>query len=333
MTSRPQLLFLVAVFAALALLPLTGSRFLLDLAVQVLIFSLFALSLNVIAGHVGSVSFGHAAFLALGGYSCAWLQTRMGLPLAVTMVAVVVLTALASAVIGWFCVRLNQIYFSMLTLAFSMLIWAVAMKWKAVTGGDDGFVGIKVPELLQTPVGFFWFAWAVVGVSTALLWMLSKSTMGRAFLAIRENHVRASFIGIDVSRMRLIAFVIAGVFAGLAGVLLALNVRGMFPQSAFWTQSGQVMIMVLLGGVHSFVGPILGATTLYLLESFIHHYTQYWPLVLGLILLGLVLAAPDGLVGLCQRAWRKLAVREGRPVSPPVTPEANAVIRSTEAVQ
>lgn len=313
MTSRPQLLFLVVLFAALTLLPLAGSRYLLDLAVQVLIFALFALSLNVIAGHLGSVSFGHAAFLALGGYACAWFQTRAGLPLAVTMVGVVVLTALAAAIIGWFCVRLNQIYFSMLTLAFSMLIWAVAMKWKAVTGGDDGFIGIKVPELLQTPLAFFWFVWAVVSLSTALLWILSRSTMGRAFVAIRENPVRASFIGIDVPRMRLIAFVIAGVFAGVAGALLALNVRGMFPQSAFWTQSGQVLIMVLLGGVHSFIGPILGATTLYLLESLIHHYTKYWPLVLGLILLALVLAGPDGLEGLFRRAWRKVATRGGRP--------------------
>lgn len=313
MTSRPQQLLLMVLFAALALLPLAGSRYLLDLAVQVLIFALFALSLNVIAGHLGSVSFGHAAFLAVGGYACAWFQTRMGLPLAVTMVGVVVLTALAAAIIGWFCVRLNQIYFSMLTLAFSMLIWAVAMKWKAVTGGDDGFVGIKVPELLQTPLAFFWFVWAVVSLSTALLWVLSRSTMGRAFVAIRENPVRASFIGIDVPRMRLIAFVIAGVFAGVAGALLALNVRGMFPQSAFWTQSGQVLIMVLLGGIHSFVGPILGATMLYLLESLISHYTKYWPLVLGLILLGLVLATPDGLAGLFQRAWCKVSRRDGRP--------------------
>lgn len=305
MTTRPQLMFLAAVFVLLALLPLAGSRFLLELAIQILIFSLFALSLNVLAGHVGSVSFGHAAFLALGGYACAYFQTRMGLPLPVSLLGAIVLTAVAAWIIGWFCVRLNEIYFSMLTLAFSMLIWAIAMKWKAVTGGDDGFVGIKVPELLQTPQAFFWFAWATVSVSTAALWILSKSTMGRAFVAIRENPVRASFIGINVPRMRLIAFVIAGVFAGIAGALLALYVRGMFPQSAFWTQSGQVMIMVLLGGVHSFVGPILGAATLYLLESTIHRYTEYWPLVLGTILLVIVLVAPQGLIGAFRRVWRK----------------------------
>jgi branched-chain amino acid transport system permease protein len=301
MTSRPQLIFLIGVFVVLALLPLTGSRYLIELAVQILIYGLFALSLNVLAGHVGSVSFGHAAFFAIGGYACAYLQTRVGTPLVLSMLGAVALTSVAAWVIGLFCVRLNAIYFSMLTLAFSMLVWAVAIKWKPVTGGDDGFVGVVVPEFIKDPYAFFWFAWVVVGASTAALWVLSKSTMGRAFVAIRENQTRASFLGIDVPRMRLIAFVIAGAFAGIAGCLLALYVRGMFPQSAFWTQSGQVMIMVLLGGVHSFVGPVLGAATLYLLEVTLHQFTEYWPLVLGIILLVIVLAAPDGLVGVFKR--------------------------------
>ncbi len=305
MTTRPQLLFLVCAFALLMLLPLTGSRFLLELTIQILIFSLFALSLNVLIGHMGSVSFGHAAFLALGGYTCAYLQTRLGLPLAVSLLGAILVSGVAALVIGWFCVRLNQIYFSMLTLAFSMLIWAVAMKWKAVTGGDDGFVGVTVPGAIQSPQTFFWFAWGVLAISTAALWTLSKSTMGRAFVAIRENPVRASFIGINVRRMQLIAFVIAGVFAGIAGAMLALYMRGMFPQSAFWTQSGDVMIMVLLGGVHSFVGPILGAATLYLLESTIRQYTEYGSLVLGVILLVIVLVMPEGLIGAFKVLWRK----------------------------
>lgn len=305
MTSRPQFFFLLGAFLVLALLPLIGSRYLIELAVQILIYGLFALSLNVLAGHVGSVSFGHAAFLAIGGYACAYFQNRVGTPLAVSMLAAIALTAVAAAIIGLFCVRLNAIYFSMLTLAFSMLVWAIATKWKAVTGGDDGFVGIVVPELIKDPYAFFWFAWVIVGLSTAALWVLSKSAMGQAFIAIRENQTRASFLGINVARMRLIAFVIAGTFAGIAGCLLALYVRGMFPQSAFWTQSGQVMIMVLLGGVHSFVGPLLGAATLYLLEVTLHQYTEYWPLVLGIILLVIVLVVPDGLIGIFKRLRRK----------------------------
>src|SRR5258706_10469417 len=200
MTTRPQLMFLVGVFIVLALLPLTGSRYMIELAVQILIFGLFALSLNVLAGHVGSVSFGHAAFFAIGGYACAYFQTRLGSPLVVSMLGAVALTAAASYLIGMFCVRLNAIYFSMLTLAFSMLVWAVIVKWKPVTGGDDGFVGVAVPDLINKPFAFFWFTWLVVGVSTAALWILSKSTMGRALVAIRENTTLASCLVIDVAR-------------------------------------------------------------------------------------------------------------------------------------
>jgi branched-chain amino acid transport system permease protein len=310
MTSRPQLWFLLAAFVVMALLPLTGSRYLIELAVQILIYGLFALSLNVLAGQVGSVSFGHAAFFAVGGYVCAYLQTRLGWPLALSMLAAVALSALAAYVIGLFCVRLNALYFSMLTLAFSMLVWAVIVNWKAVTGGDDGFVGVTVPALIEAPVHFFWFTWVVVALSVAALWVFSKSTMGRCFIAIRENSTRASFLGINVPRMRLIAFVIAGTFAGLAGSLLALYVRGMYAESAFWTQSGQVMIMVLLGGVNSFIGPLVGAALLYLLEVILLQFTQYWPLALGLILLFIVLVAPDGLVGAAKHMRHKFGKRE-----------------------
>jgi branched-chain amino acid transport system permease protein len=305
MTSRPQLIFLLLTFGLMALLPLTGSRYLIELAVQILIYGLFALSLNVLAGHVGSVSFGHAAFFAVGGYACAYFLSRLSWSLPLSMGAAVLLSALAAWIIGLFCVRLNAIYFSMLTLAFSMLVWAISVKWKAVTGGDDGFVGVAVPEFLKDPYAFFWFSWAVVGLSTAALWILSKSTMGSVFIAIRENQTRASFLGINVPRMRLIAFIISGAFAGVAGCLLAMYVRGMYPQSAFWTQSGQVMIMVLLGGVHSFIGPLLGAAFLYLLEVTLHQYTEYWPMVLGCILLFIVMAAPDGLVGFAKFLRRK----------------------------
>jgi branched-chain amino acid transport system permease protein len=301
MTSRPQLIFLIVIFALLAVTPLVSSRYLVELAVQIMIFSLFALSLNVLAGQVGSVSFGHAAFFSVGGYACAYFLTRLGWPLPVSMVAAVILTAATALVIGALCVRLNAIYFSMLTLAFSMLVWAIAVKWRAVTGGDDGFVGINMPAALTNPYTFFWFTYAIFAGSVVLLWMLSASAIGRIFLAVRENPTRASFIGINTRRTRLIAFVIAGAFAGLAGCLLAMYVRGMYPQTAFWTQSGQVMIMVLLGGIRSFVGPILGAVTLHLLETTIHQYTEYWPLVMGIILLVIVMILPEGLVGLVKR--------------------------------
>ncbi|MCB1477234.1 MAG: branched-chain amino acid ABC transporter permease [Rhodobiaceae bacterium] len=312
MATRGQTIFLILLFVALALVPLAGERYPLELAVQLMIFGLFAMSLNVLIGHVGSISFGHAAFFAIGGYACAYFQTRLGWPIFVSMPAAIGLTAVCALIIGYFCVRLTELYFAILTLAFSMLVWAVAFKWTEVTGGGDGFVGITAPDFMSNPVLFFWFTFAIVAVSVGLLWLLSNSTMGKTFIAIRENPTRADFLGVNVRRMRLIAFVIAGAFAGIAGALLSFYVRGMFPESAFWTQSGQVMIMVLLGGMHSFVGPILGAVVIYVLETFISQYTQYWPIVLGTILLLIVMFAPDGLIGIFRSIGRRMSMRGRR---------------------
>lgn len=308
MTNRPQLVFLACLFLVLVAVPLLGSRYLTELAVQVMIFSLLALSLNILVGHVGLVSFGHAAFFAIGGYATAFFLTRWQLPLGAAMPLAILLATAFALMIGMLCVRLKAIYFAMLTLAFSMLVWGIIIKWKPVTGGDDGFVGIALPRFLASPQSFYWFTLAVVAASTVLMWLLSKSTMGRTFVAIRENETRASFLGVNVRQMQLIAFVLAALFAAVAGSLMAMYLRGMYPQSAFWTQSGHIVISVLLGGVHSFVGPILGASLLYLLEVTIHQYTQYWPLVMGLILLVVVLVLPDGLIGL----FRKLYARLGR---------------------
>lgn len=306
MTSPKQLVFLLVIFVILLALPFLASRYVVELAIQVMIFGLFALSLNVLAGHVGAVSFGHSAFFAIGGYTCVFLLMRWELPLWLCMLGAFVLSGVAALVIGALCVRLNQIYFSMLTLAFAMLVWAVILKWDAVTGGDDGFVGVVMPGWLAGPIAFFWFTLAIVATCVGMLWVLSASTMGRVMVAVRENPTRASFLGVSEQRMRLVAFVIAGAFAGIAGSLLALYIRGMFPESAFWTQSGEVVIMVLLGGVHSFIGPLIGAAVLHLLEATIHSYTEYWPIVLGLILLVIVLMAPEGITGLAKSFFARL---------------------------
>jgi len=306
MTNRFQIYVLIAAFAGLLILPFIGSRYSVELATQILIFGLLATSLNILVGYLGAASFGHAAFFAIGGYACAYFLTTLALPLVVSMIGAIALTALAALVIGFFCVRLNEIYFSMLTLAFSMLIWAIALKWKPVTGGDDGFVGVAVPEYLGNYFTFFLFTLGVVAVSIAVLMVIGNSTMGRVFIAIRENQTRASFLGVNVRRMRLIAFVIAGTFAGVAGTLLALYVRGMYPETAFWSQSGHVLIMVLLGGMHAFIGPFLGASVLTLLEVMIGQHTEYWQVVVGIILVIVVLAAPEGIYGLVRSAAKRV---------------------------
>ena len=304
MTPRQLLLTGLVVVALLAALPLAGSRYAIDLATQVLIYCLFALSLNVLIGYTGNISFGHAAYFAIGGYACAILLTTWRWPLALALPAAVALTGLAAGVIGYFCVRLTQIYFAMLTLAFAMLVWGVAFKWRAVTGGDDGFTGVNVPALISTPTAFFYFTLATVAAGTALLWMICHSAFGLTLVAIRENAVRVGFIGVDTRRMRWAAFVVAGVFAGLAGALFGMYNRGMYVENAFWTESAQVLIMVLLGGIHSFTGPIVGATVLYLLQVLTNQFTPYWPTVLGLILLVIVLGLPEGLTSLAGRLAR-----------------------------
>lgn len=292
-------------------LPLTGSDYLIDLTTEILIYALFDMSLNVLVGYAGNVSFGHAAYFAIGGYSCAILLTTYEWPLYTSLPSAVLLSALCAAVIGFFCVRLTDIYFAMLTLAFAMLVWSVAFKWRSLTGGDDGFLGVALPELLSSRAGFYYFCQLVVWGSIAALWMVCRSPFGRALTAIRENPLRAESIGLNARFLRLAAFVVAGTFAGIAGALFAMYNRGMYVESAFWPESAQVLIMVLLGGMYSFFGPALGAAVLYLLDVLTNQYTEHWPAVLGTILLIVVLVAPDGLVGSLRRYRRSRRAEAG----------------------
>ncbi len=299
------------VLIALAAVPFLGDAYLIDLTTEILIFVLFALSLNVLLGYSGNISFGHAAYFAIGGYANAILLTTYGLPLAVSMPLAVILSMLAAMFVAWFCTRLTDIYFAMLTLAFAMLVWAVAFKWRDVTGGDDGFVGVAVPAFLDDRHSFFYFTLAVVAAAIALLWLICHSAFGKVLVAVRENHTRAGFVGVNTRQMRWTAFVVAGTFAGIAGAIFAMYNRGMYVENAFWTQSAQVLIMVLLGGMYSFVGPAIGAAVLYMLERFTNEYTEYWPTVLGGILVVILLFLPDGLVGLAQKVRNRLASGDG----------------------
>lgn len=292
-------------------LPLTGSDYLIDLTTEIVIYALFAMSLNVLVGYTGNVSFGHAAYFAIGGYSCAILLTTYEWSIYASLPAAVLFSALCAAVIGFFCVRLTDIYFAMLTLAFAMLVWSVAFKWRSLTGGDDGFLGVALPELLTSRTAFYYFCQLVVWASIAALWLICRSPFGRVLMAIRENAMRAEFVGLDARLIRLGAFVVAGTFAGIAGALFAMYNRGIYVESAFWPESAQVLIMVLLGGMYSFFGPALGAAALYLLDVLTNQYTEYWSAVLGTILLIVVLVAPDGLVGSLRRYRRSRRVEGG----------------------
>ena len=295
---------MVGCLISLALLisvPLFQSAYLIDVVTEILIYALFALSLNVIIGYSGNVSFGHAAYFAIGGYTNAILLTSHGWALVPSFVTSILVTMIAAGFVAYFCTRLTNIYFAMLTLAFSMLVWAIAFKWRSVTGGDDGFVGIRVPEIINNRAHFYYFTLIMITAAITLLWFICHSAFGRTLVAVRENATRAGFIGVNTRLMRWWAFVVAGTFAGIAGAIFGMFHRGMYVESAFWTQSATVLIMTLLGGMFSFFGPAIGAATLFILERITNEYTEYWPTVLGFILLVILLFLPDGLAGLARK--------------------------------
>ena len=207
--SRGVLITCLTIFGLLVFVPLMGSKYLIDLSTEIMVYALFALSLNVIIGFSGNVSFGHAAYFAIGGYANAILLTTYGWPLIFAFPAAIILSALAAAFVAYFCTRLTDIYFAMLTLAFSMLVWAIAFKWRSVTGGDDGFVGVTVPSFIDGRVPFFYFTLIIVTASIIILWLICHSAFGQTLIAVRENLTRAGFIGVNTRMMRGIAFVIA----------------------------------------------------------------------------------------------------------------------------
>src|SRR5262245_3317550 len=302
----------VAAVAALVLVPLALPHFYPLLATEILIMGLFAIDFNLLLGYAGMVSFGHAAFYGLGAYACGLLLKKAGWPFAAAFLAAPVVAALAALLFGLLCIRLTRIYFSMLTLAFSQIVWAVAHKWYSLTGGDNGLVAIPVPEVLTGPRPFYIFTLVVASAAAWALWRLVNAPFGRTLLAIRENAERAEFVGVHVRRVQLTAFVISGGVSGLAGGLFALFSRGAFPDYAFWTKSAEVLLMTLLGGPSVFLGPALGAGILIALNSIVTSFTEYWPVVLGVILLALIYVFPGGVMRLFRASVTPAAVTPPR---------------------
>ena len=304
------LVWLVVVAAALAV-PAIGSRFYTFLANDVIIWALFATSLNLLVGYTGLVSFGHAAYFGVGAYTTGILMKKLAAPFLLAWPAAGLAGAACALVFGFFCVRLTRIYFAMLTLAFAQIVWAICFKWNEVTGGEQGMpeipypdfgwlerIGASVPLLSWRTAEYFYFLTVVlVGLCLWVLHRVVASPFGRMLTTIRENAERAEFIGVNVRRYELAAFVLAGAFAGLAGGLFGIFNRGVFPDFAYWTKSSEVLIMTLLGGMGTFFGPSIGALVLILLNQQIVSYTEYWPLVLGTVLVVLLFGFPGGIAG------------------------------------
>jgi branched-chain amino acid transport system permease protein len=306
------IVFLVALWV-----PALGSRYDTFLGTQIAIDALFVVSLNLLLGTTGLVSFGHAAYFGIGAYACGVLMKTYGVPFMLAFPAAGLAAAFCALIFGYFCVRLTQLYFAMLTLAFAQIVWAICFKWNAVTGGDEGLPNIPYPHMdwltslpglgdLSTADEFYFVTLVLVALSLAALRHIIRSPFGRMLTTIRDNPERAAFIGVNVRAYELAAFAVAGGFAGFAGALYAIFNRGAFADYVFWSKSAEVLIMAILGGINYFWGPPVGAFALVWLNQEITSYTQYWPFVLGVVLLVLLFAFPGGIVGGLVAAFARL---------------------------
>ena len=286
--------------ALLIVLPLVFSkRALLDFLIYVMAYGLLAMSLNLLVGLTGLVSFGHAAYFASGAYMFGLLMQsgRVSIPLA--MLVTFLGTALLALVIGAICVRLKEIYFSFITLAFQMFIHSIILTWVSLTGGDQGLRGgIPRPPFLgidlNNSMTLYLFCVVVFMLCVAVMRQIWQSPFGYTLRLIRDNPNRSIFLGVNVVRMKLGIFVLAGAMASVAGMLLALFVSGAYPEFGFWTTSGEAIFMIMLGGTQLFVGPIIGALLLRVLEHFVTIYTEHHGLVLGGVILLIVLGLRQG---------------------------------------
>jgi branched-chain amino acid transport system permease protein len=291
------------------LLPAFLSRGWISLINEMLILALAACGLNLMLGYAGMVSFGPAGFYAVGAYTTALILINTHLPFALAFMAGPVIAALSSIIIGWFCVRLTQVYFALLTLAFAQIIHTIIFEWYSFTKGDNGIVDIPIPALLNSIPHYYYFSLIVVVLCLALLWMIIKSPFGKTLQALRENAQRVESIGINVRLYQLSTFVLSSFFLGVAGSLFCGFNKNVFPDYAHWGKSTEMLVVCLLGGIYNFFGPIVGSIVYLFLDKVITAHTQYWPLVLGLIIILLLLFLRGGIAGFIAE---KLALRQGR---------------------
>jgi branched-chain amino acid transport system permease protein len=307
--------------AALAAAPLVVDTYYLTLMVPFFGYAIALLGLNLLFGYTGLLSFGHALFIAIGAYTTAALTSKLH----VRSYELILLASLAGGLIvavpvGAICVRYQKIFFGMLTLAFGMLFHSFLFKFYALTGGDQG-MRVTRPTLLGLDLDafdktefmtgpFYYYCLALLVIAALIMWRIVDSPFGLHLRAIRDNASKAAYLGVGIRRGRLIAFVISGGYGAIGGTMLAVQVGLADPELAYWTHSGNLVFMVVLGGFDSFFGPVLGALVFILLQDQVMSLTQYWRFVFGAVLAVIVILAPRGLMGLGVKL--SLGLRRGR---------------------
>jgi branched-chain amino acid transport system permease protein len=296
--------------AAAAMLPLLIPEFWIHVFNEILILGLFAVSFNLVFGYMGQLSFGQAAYYGIGAYTTGLLMVKAKWPLLLCLPVSMLTAGAAALILGFFCVRLRGIYFAILTMAFGQLVFFIIFQWYSFTGGDNGLQGIRPPPWLFSANPYYYFTLAVVTLAMLVLRIITESPFGYTMRAIRDNTERTEFIGINVQKYMVINLVIAGMFAGLAGALWGPFNRSLAPDLTGWQHSGIPVFMAVLGGPHHFLGPMVGSVIYTFLNAFVTGFTEYWPLVSGLVMIWVVLLMPGGLFGVLQTSGRFRAKTE-----------------------
>ncbi|MCP4433208.1 MAG: ABC transporter permease [Gammaproteobacteria bacterium] len=304
--SRVRLL--VALFVGvLALVPFFGSSFSMVLITDIVIFCLFAASLHFLLGIGGLVSFGHAAFFGCGAYVSALLITYTETPMELALMLAPLGAGMAAIIIGWICVRLTGVYFAMLTMAFAQLLWSLVFQWGEFTGGDDGLVDIWPAEWLSGTMAYYYLT-LIIGIGGILvLRHASHAPFGYCLRASRDSSRQAEAMGIDTKRTKWVAFSFAGAMAGVSGGLFVFSKGSIFPSELEIARSFDALIVVFLGGVKTLSGGVVGGASLESIKDFITRY-EYWRLALGLMIIGIVILAPEGIVGSLRRASENIGL-------------------------
>jgi branched-chain amino acid transport system permease protein len=297
---------------ALAGVGLFSGRFMIYLAMRVMILGIFALGYNLLLGQTGLLSFGHGAFYAAGAYGLGFFSLHLSTHPLLGLLAAIVLAVLLALAIGFFCVRHTEIYFAMLTLAFGMMVFSLLWSARDLTGGDDGLVGIMREQvsffgLLEIPIGkdrqYYFLVLAVFALSAWAVHRIRLSPLGLALSGIRENSNRAEFAGLAVKNYRLAVFVISGAFAGLAGGLETLLESNARPFMAHWSHSAEPILVSLLGGLQTFAGPLAGSVIFIAMRELVQRLTENWMLWFGIVLLIIIMGFRGGVVGVFQRLF------------------------------
>jgi branched-chain amino acid transport system permease protein len=297
-----RLLGLTALTAVVFLsAPLFLSRFYVYLLAVIFVTGLLATSLNMVLGFGGMYQFHHGVFYGFGAYTAALIVTKAGLSFWLGFLLAPLASALLGLVMGVICVRLTKLYFGMLQISLGSLVWMLAYRWYSLTGGDDGIHGVSMPGLIASTRGGYYFTFGVAFLCFVLMYLMVQSPFGQAFQAIRDNPQRCEALGVNVKRHQLIGLVLAALFAGVAGALFVVVEGSVFPELLFWNLSLEIFIMCLFGGWFLFLGPLLGAAAIVSLRSFVSVYTDYWTMILGILMMLLILFLPDGILGFFQR--------------------------------